>query len=904
MRSKKILQVLGHLLSILLLIGLGIFLSFLFRIWIGYPTGSDAPSHIFRIEFIERFFPNYNWGHIWAGGMPLFLWYPSILYLAVALLHNLTSAPNGLLLAVVSLAAIIISSFGIYGVVWEVTKKGFLSFVSACLYLSTPSIWSIAFAGGLYSRNFSLPFLTLCLFFAVRFFNRLSKERFSKFDFILTVITLAIAVACHYFIGPAAFIVIFGLAIVFIKKFWQKILWIIKIFIPGILLSAFFTIPMIIMRSPSLHLIKGHGTYDPKFMFASWADIINDGIIFIRDRKWDDLWSLSPFLIPVIALLVIIVLLFKRKNLSYQKPAVKLFWLYLILAGLLFVYCKWDLPFFRKNYGAGVFDPRMALQVIPIFLAPLVGFLWHFLSTERKFWQYLSSVFLIGLFFWLPYRFIWNIDSTRISSYNPNIPLSQTLKEYLPDNQFNFRVGTGNYSNIASWFNSFYPYVSQTRDYLATSVVIPDDYFHLVVAAWQGETNIKETNFLFDWWAVKQFFVDPTEKVDTKFSQDKADYQYLTSDQFNVYQYNFPSPLLSSINTPSFLIVGSKISYDLIYRSLALGNLNSSYFIPVKGPEYIDDLDSVQLQKFPAIFLYNFKWKNKDKAQTILQDYQNSGGAIFIEENKEGWQSTQLNLTSVSAAEDVSFGKEWQLQLTNFGQEIIKKGDFDKFSPPIFDNGPWHMRQAQSLSEEDIVLKNFDQPVLAAETKGKGRVIWSGLNFPYHILSYRNEEEADVFGQLLSWLVGKNDLEPEAILKGEENELTYTTSSYIATFVNPQLWTVQLKEPAKGVLFKEAYFQNWQAFADGKRVKLYKAGPTFMYVPLEGREKEVKFVYKRSIFPEQISWWISVITLLCLCWWAIAKKIGSRLFERLGKIFSLKSQKIREKGQSWWDQEE
>jgi hypothetical protein len=906
-KKKFFWEFTGHLFWILLIIVLGIGLSFLFRFWQGYPPGSDWPGHLFFIEFIERFYPHNNWVYVWAGGIPAYLWYPSLIHLIVAVFHQITSLSNEFLLTSAGLVCFILTAIGVYGLTWQCTRQRFISFVCALLCLSTPSLWSTVYSAGAYARALSIAFLAITAFFSVRLFFGIYKEKYSKFDYIATVIFLALTFLAHYFIAMIAFLLIALLALFLVKKFWQKILWIIKIFIPTILLTAYFSLPFIIWRAPGSVFIRGKENFNPEYMFASWAELINDGRIFVMKAGWQNMWALSPFLLPLILLVFLLVLIFCHKRLVNFKPMVLIFWVYLVISCLFLIYSKFSLPIVSHYYGSGILDPRHALQILPIFLAPLLGMLWYLLFYRSPF-RFVSFLIILGLCVWLPFHY--HFDGVKISR-NPNIALNETVdifKKYLPENQFNFRVGLGNYGGIAAWFNSYFPLLPQTRDYFATGVVIPDDYFYLVQAGWYWLDNPQETAFLFDWWAVKQFLVNPNEKVDQKFSSNQDDYQYLDSGGgFKIYQYQNPSPVMEQTLAPSILVVGEKTSYDIVFRSLAASNLNSRYFIPLRGPLYIDDLDPKEVSKFKMLFLYNFKWHDKRQASQILNNYLKGGGAIFVEENKSGNRSSDLGFFSFSNVADVSFGTDWQLIQTQEGSKILKDTDFSKWSAPIFDNGPWRMIQANDVADSSqILLTNFKQPILISEEKEAGRLIWSGMNLPYHIVSYKNKEEGRILGQLLAWLIQEEGPQKNPPLEATLENLTYKTADYKVSFINPQERIITANQSRGGVLFKEAYFKDWHAYINGKSSPIYKAGPNFMYLPLSDQlgSVEIRFVYKKSFFPEKLGSLISLLTLLGLLWYLLEGKLKFKPLAGLGNIFAARFKKAKEKGSAWWDKEE
>lgn len=57
------------------------------------------------------------------------------------------------------------------------------------------------------------------------------------------------------------------------------------------------------------------------------------------------------------------------------------------------------------------------------------------------------------------------------------------------------------------------------------------------------------------------------------------------------------------------------------------------------------------------------------------------------------------------------------------------------------------------------LLAHDDSILLTQGTFGKGSIILSGLNLPYHIVAYQNFEEAKLFRNSMTYLVGNQKIE-------------------------------------------------------------------------------------------------------------------------------------------------
>jgi hypothetical protein len=113
------------------------------------------------------------------------------------------------------------------------------------------------------------------------------------------------------------------------------------------------------------------------------------------------------------------------------------------------------------------------------------------------------------------------------------------------------------------------------------------------------------------------------------------------------------------------------------------------------------------------------------------------------------------------------------------------------------------------------------------------------------------------------------DGKPHSFYLNEISTITYKDIidklEYSVKRLNPEIVIIDLAKPARGVLFKETYFDRWSASvvkngAKKQELTIYRAGPDFMYVRIP---KEVKFPIK-VVFEYKISVvdWLGYISSL------------------------------------------
>ncbi len=402
-------------------------------------------------------------------------------------------------------------------------------------------------------------------------------------------------------------------------------------------------------------------------------------------------------------------------------------------------------------------------------------------------------------------------------------------------------------------------------------------YVYLYVFLWKELDNLAETRFNLDWWGIWQFLEAAENNPKDKFNNPEFfEPKTQNGDLPPVYKFINPSPVFSAVQSPTILFIGNDSDYNLFYRSLAYDNINSRLLIPAHKNRYIDDYSLNDLSFFDALVLYGYQYKNKNKAETLLNEYLKRGGAIYVEEKEYSPDLTEvLPVKGIISSE---FGTKWEIDKTDDSQ-FLEDIDFKKFSPAVFEKNPWKLAYASELDNwGKPILKQQGKTILATGQLVDGKIVWSGMNLIYHIVNYKNQEESKMLGKILFWLAGK----PKETVNYPiiNDSLIYSTPDFEAEFVNPQKRILRIKnEQVTGVLLKEFYFPGWRAYLNGKRTNLYKAGPDFMFVPLKsvspGDEVVLRFQINKVSLLGLV---ISVISFLFVIVYLLGVRIKLNFF--------------------------
>lgn len=865
--SKKILKI---VLLLFLSLFFAVFISFVFTFWTGYPGGLDALVHSLKIFWVAKFFPHHNWWNVWASGMPIFLYYPTGPNLLLVLLMKIFDYSPELILSLVAVFSVGFSGFFMGLLVYEYSRKFITSILASFILISTPIVWIFSVSGS-YIRIFALPFLIASLYFA----GKLAHEPNKKIYQLTTILFLVLGFGTHTLIGGEAIILVGALLVFLVFGFRQKILVLLKTFLPFVLIMSFYFVPLMVFSPRSSFSNMSAPNFDlDNVRFISLKYIL--GIFTNPAPKFLVFFNLSPFILPLLAFLLLIAFLVKR-GIFKQK----IFWFYLLGAFIFTLLATTTkIQFLARFYH--IVGTQGLLHFAVIFAIAAVGILIG--KILGKIANFASLCLIFSLF-----AFLWFAFSPKPQTWQETIIPKRT--EYLEDPVFNslespedsqYRLGTSMESYFAMVFNRFRPGYPQTRDYFANGILNDDFNFYLTKAVWDWGGNLDETEFLLDWWAVDKLLLKKKNEYLDKF----ADFNLLgETTGMLIYEFGQATPILSSTNTPTVLFIGERENYMVLFHALAQANINSQKIIPVYlGKNNLRGLKLSELKKFSAVFAYDAELEDK-RGQTALKSYVEEGGTLFIESRGEGFDLSEPFPIKGMGKDRVE--EKWDLVEQNYDFGI----SLEDFSPPIFEEGPWGVSTAKDLYPwAQVLVSESGEPIIVGGKLGEGKVVWSGMNLLYHTVNYKNKEEALLIKGIFDWL---------------QDGKKISETDFEVEFVHPEKRIVDLKSETSGVLFKEVDFPKWHAYLESgnkkQEVKIYKAGPDFMYVPLSDIkvDERVVFKYKVSII-EIIAYIISLLTFAGLILWFFDWWIFKSRMEALMRKITSPKKKLLE----WWKSEE
>jgi len=900
MRKTKILAFLKFLFAAILVAGFVYGYGRLIGVWQGYPKGTDVPMHITRIKYWLDFFPHIFWNYQWANGMPFIGTYGPLFHILGAILVKVGLTYEMSLFALYFFS-IWLLGFAIWGLVNQLSKNFWMAISASFLALSAFRVWYTVVKGGVYSRFFAIALWILTIWLVVRLIEKVREGRKRKEDIVLVTIFLSLTMLSHVLMAAFCWLMIF-LTIFFTKLSSEKrISLVVKLLGVSFVLTSFFYFPLLIR----FFLGGGAGRF-----FGG-----DTNLKMVPLSMAVDLIGIGLFVFPCLLLSIVLARKIRERYLAF--PSLVMFMIFFF-----YTYVS-HLGFPNKFYLINGFIPYSGLPMMAIFGAIAIGiYLGLFLNQLERKGKFLAPILFllfcggIGISSFLTsqelkkprnldlvYEVITEGRAEERSQKILKFPDEDSMHRFMPADAFE-----------SVWFNSLYK-IPQEKDYYAQGVLFPDWRFWLEQALWNYEEfSLNEAKMGIDWFALRWFAVtkNPWIAGNRRITIEEDNLRYLKNPDFRLvtygdntglgakmaelrlYQFEVaePTPILSATNTPMALFIGKIRDYRTFVRDLALLNINSQRLIPLYGGEKLASFSQEDLERYDLIVLYKTNLGSNYRLANRLKEYVEKGGHLFWEGREgEGF----LEPSPVKAVETQSIKGDWGFEKRV--DSLTEGVDFNQFSSAIYEGDVWKVEMGKELYPWARPLVLIDnQPVIVRGKLGKGEVIWSGINFFFHLITNKdNQQEVKFFQNLANWAV---------------TEKVPKKTSFNSQFINPEKRKVEISSSARAVIFRESFYPNWKAYLVKEKrkqgLKVYQAGPGLMAVVLPidfSPPGEVIFAY-RLLWFEKLGF---LIWLMAICLFVIyilegtVVKRGTAI-RLLGPLAALG--RAGETISGWWEKEE
>lgn len=803
------------------------------------PVGGDYFNALTYLQFFTNYHASLprvwldflNEGQSVIGGYPfLFFYVASSFTRFYDLATSMNIASFGFLLA------FFLSCLLLF---WQASKNWLIAFSFTLIVIVTKASYYQLTTGGFIAAASAQWYLPAVLYFIYRF-----GERHKQSNLIAASIITGLALVHH---GPTSLLMVYGPSFIVL---------LFKLRARGNLAKRLYPLATYTLISTSIGLLGLYTVFLQTFL--------GSGKSLCRDIQcWGDYpthlvrW-LNPYTpITAIGLFIITVALklFKRKiNLLTALPSI---------AGFLYFAAYAAAAHFKLINGIAnvIFPTRTFWAINILILLTAAGLFNSIRKVSPKYSHLIASITALVIVIavlekpFTPHKDRPNTIPPDVAAYIipefRNSQVTNLIPDWLLEKQSNWRIDIFN-ANLIQWWN-LPSNVPATKGYSSHPLGIHSTWqYFLQTATRSTDTGINQelaknrALFLLDAYGVK--YMENSQIPATSLILDDKS---LIKKQAKLRDFDFieladiTTPIVSATNTPAVLFIGNDSSYESFIRAIAMTNINSQLIIPVKGPQNVGSVTKEELKKFQAVILYQYRGENFDN----LSNFVTEGGKIFIDTAAQNKIPTKA-LKKVLPFNSVSQGRE--TVSTGFQQSLdsilFEKVDVTKFSPLIYKGTPWKYSQPQGSLKPwaKTALTINNKPQIIEGDLGNGKIIWSGFNLPFHIVDNNNYEEAKLFKNIILALANEDkDKKPAYNLE------------------RPNPGTIRISAlNSKGIYVKENYDSGWQAKIGANKIKIYKAGLDFMYIPIinSSENQTVLINFNGSI----VSWIIYCLSLLSL----------------------------------------
>jgi hypothetical protein len=781
----------------------------------GTVKGYDGWGHLTKVVLVLRDFPAVDWNYDWYSGSPFFLGgYPPLFYFAAAGIAwiGVNGAVAMNLLVALSYITMALS---LYGLVRIVTGSSFAAAVASGLMLATPALWTPFIQQGLYTRVLGMGFTSAAILAATLYVRRPTALRY-----VMCTAAVWGALNSHVVLAALAIFAV-GLIMVLVPgEDGSARMRRAALLVAPILLSAYYYLPLAFSSQSGGQLTAVYPPLQAADLVSPTAPNVNAPLI--------------P-LLPITLLALIAWLRFRAQQPS--AAATRLMLVCGLISAALLIYALAPLP---RVIGLRGYD---MLFFLSWFLAAVTGLALGSIKVPAAGWRrnttavVMMAATLASILAAVPFvaqTMVRNAATpeTALIGWQPIDPAPS-----------NFRVASPS-DNLSVWLNAVYD-VPQTRGYGAgPQITNPDWQFWLDSTAWNGNASEAQRQFLFDWYAVKWIYVPATYMSSTagvvpKLTGHPELYAAVPSTggaPSLTFSYLRPTPIALATNAPAILVIGDPANYEVVVRDLSYSDFDTVHAIPVQGGPYVDDYTAQDLAQFDEVLIYGGRAHDTARALDLLNGYVRSGGGMIVEANGSPLASGPGLTEPVPVTGTVDHGVAGDWQFTTVSSPITDGIDFSSFGPARYNGGQWTVSDATGVrSWAQTLVRSGGDSVVVAGQLGQGRVVWSGLNLPFHVDSYRNAEESRFLTTAMAWA------------SPPKNDVAVTAS---ARLDGPQQMTISVGSQVRGVLFKESWFDRWHAYVNGREVGVLRAGPGLMYVRLPQETRfpaTVEWRYEKSV---------------------------------------------------------
>lgn len=269
-------------------------------------------------------------------------------------------------------------------------------------------------------------------------------------------------------------------------------------------------------------------------------------------------------------------------------------------------------------------------------------------------------------------------------------------------------------------------------------------------------------------------------------------------------------PVLSAAITNTVLVVADAPDAVTFGQALINAGIPSASLVPIRANKLLDELDPATLQQFTVLAVYGQPWRDRAKAQKVLDGFLQQSGFVFMDTAaRAGLEPLLPEARTLAAGQASVVGPEPTLIAGGggYGGRVV---GIDSFT---YANDPTWERAALVADGKRVI--QFGRVQVQGSTDSFAHLVWSGVDLPGraangdpHAIAQLN----DAFTWLLSAAAAAANLPQQPPFARATKGDTLDSDAFTATFISPTHWRIAMKQQVTGVLFKERYNDQWHAY--------------------------------------------------------------------------------------------
>ncbi len=312
-------------------------------------------------------------------------------------------------------------------------------------------------------------------------------------------------------------------------------------------------------------------------------------------------------------------------------------------------------------------------------------------------------------------------------------------------------------------------------------------------------------------------------------------------------------PILSGAISSTVLVVADEADATTFGDALEHLGVTSDLLIPVRAGRALDELDFATLRAFTLLAVYGQPWKDRGKAQEVLNGFLQQSGFVFMD------VAARAGLQPVAPEAKTLRGED--VGVTGPEADLIAKGGYDGHVVAVdrftYANDPSWERAALVAGDKRLI--QFGRVQIAGSGDSFAHMVWSGVDLPRRAAADDPRAQLQLknaFEWLLTAAAAAANLPPQPPFVRPTRGDTLDSEASTATMLSPTHWRIVLKEQATSVLFKERYHEDWRAFqvdvmpltqqTSRTAIPIWRTTQGYMYLNLSPNARVVDFEFERD----------------------------------------------------------